>query len=73
MRELRAVLFGNETLFDRHDVERKAYNRVFAEAGLSWNWGADDYMRLCRLSGGGDVIEAFIRFDRPGWGLSCRA
>jgi hypothetical protein len=64
---LQAILFGNETLIDRRDVERDAFNRVFHEAGLPWKWDAGSYARLSRLSAGGDVLDTFIRTERPRW------
>lgn len=64
---LKAILFGIDTLIDRRDVERDAFNRVFHEAGLPWKWDACLYARLCRLSAGGDVLDAFIRAERPSW------
>lgn len=64
---LQAILFGNETLIDRRDVQREAFNRVFHEAGLPWKWDAGSYIRLCRLSAGGDVLDTFIRTERPRW------
>lgn len=67
MSNLRAVLFGIETLVDTSDVTRKAYNCVFEEAGLPWRWSAADYARLCRLSPGDDILNAFIQFERPFW------
>lgn len=67
MKRLQAILFGAGTLVDQRDVERKAYNRVFDEAGLSWNWDAREYARLARLASGGDVLDAFIGFERPRW------
>lgn len=67
MNELRAVLFGIETLVDTSDVARKAYNLVFEEAGLPWRWDVTDYARLCRLSPGDDILDVFIRFERPFW------
>lgn len=64
---LQAIIFGAGALTDRHELEREAYNRVFAEAGLSWFWGPSDYERLTRLSAHGDVLDAYIRSDRPTW------
>lgn len=64
---LQAILFGNEVLIDRRDVERDAFNRVFHEAGLPWKWDAGSYARLSRLSAGGDVLDTFIRTERPRW------
>lgn len=64
---LQAILFGMETLVDRRDVERDAFNRVFHEAGLPWQWDAASYARLHRLSGGSDVLDVFIRTERPRW------
>ncbi len=67
MNKLQAVLFGLGTLVDRRDLERRAYNRVFDEAGLPWRWDAGEYARLCRLSAGGDVLDALIGSERPCW------
>lgn len=67
MNTLRAVILGIETLVDEHGLQRKAYNRVFEEAGLPWRWDETDYARLVRLSPDGDVLDTFIRLDRPFW------
>lgn len=64
---LRAILFGADTFVDRRDVERRAFNRVFDEARLSWQWDAATYARLCRLAADGDVLDAFVRTERPHW------
>lgn len=67
MSTLRAVILGIETLVDRRGLHRRTYNRVFEEAGLPWRWDAADYARLVQLSQGDDVLDTFIRFDRPFW------
>ena len=46
-----------ETELDGH---RRAFNRAFADAGLSWHWDVELYQRLLRISGGRERIRAFL-------------
>jgi HAD superfamily hydrolase (TIGR01509 family) len=55
-----AVLFGSiGTLADTSELQRDAFNRAFAAAGLDWHWNQEDYARLLRDSGGQQRIAAY--------------
>ncbi len=55
-----AVLFGSiGTLADTSELQRDAFNRAFAAAGLDWHWGQEDYARMLQDSGGQARITAF--------------
>ena len=50
---LKAIIFGSiGTLVETSDLQRRAFNQAFAEAGLDWNWDIDAYKRLLTKSGG---------------------
>ena len=40
---------------------RPAFNRAFAEEGLSWHWDVDRYLPLLRISGGRERMRTFAR------------
>lgn len=49
----KAVLFGSiGTLAETSELQRRAFNAAFAEAGLDWHWDLATYARLLRRSGG---------------------
>ena len=55
-----AVLFGSiGTLADTSELQREAFNRAFAAAGLDWHWDQEDYARLLQESGGEQRIAAY--------------
>ena len=57
---LKAVFFGSiGTLVETSDLQRRAFNQAFAEAGLDWNWSADVYKDLLTKSGGSSRIQDF--------------
>jgi hypothetical protein len=68
---LQAVLFGSGTLCDLREVERLAYHRVFAEAGLPWvrdaGWQEVSRQPLFDTGerGSADMLETFVR--HAGW------
>jgi len=54
-----AVLFGSiGTLADTSELQRDAFNRAFAAAGLDWHWDQADYAQLLQGSGGEQRIAA---------------
>ncbi len=55
-----AILFGSiSTVADTSEVQRQAFNRAFAEHGLSWRWDRDDYIAMLGESGGQGRIAAY--------------
>jgi HAD superfamily hydrolase (TIGR01509 family) len=50
---LRALIFDVDgTLAETEEIHRAAFNRVFAEDGLNWNWDVDLYRDLLKVTGG---------------------
>lgn len=59
---MKAVFIGSiSTLADTSEMQRDAFNRAFAEAGLNWHWSGDDYRGRLETSGGRDRIAAFAQ------------
>jgi len=55
-----AVLFGSiGSLVESSDLQRRAFNAAFLEAGLAWEWTPEIYAPLLRGSGGRARIEAY--------------
>jgi HAD superfamily hydrolase (TIGR01509 family) len=67
MVELRAFIFDVDgTLADtERDGHRLAFNRAFAEAGLSWEWSVDVYGALLEVTGGKERIQHYIDHYSP--------
>jgi beta-phosphoglucomutase-like phosphatase (HAD superfamily) len=56
----KAILFGSiGTLIETSELQRRAFNRAFAEAGLDWDWNTEEYRRLLTKSGGCERIQDF--------------
>ena len=57
---LKAVLFGSiGTLVETSELQRRAFNQAFLEAGLIWSWDVDSYRGLLTKSGGRERIQDF--------------
>jgi HAD superfamily hydrolase (TIGR01509 family) len=57
---VKAIMFGSiGTLVETSDLQRRAFNRAFKEAGLGWHWTVDTYKRLLTKSGGRDRIQYY--------------
>lgn len=55
----RAVLFGSiGTLVETSDIQRRAFNAAFLEAGVPWQWSEAEYRDMLGRSGGRDRIAA---------------
>ena len=56
----KAILFGSiGTLVETSELQRRAFNQTFSEAGLDWNWSEEDYLRLLSKSGGRKRVQDF--------------
>ena len=56
----KAILFGSiGTLIETSELQRNAFNQVFLENGLDWNWNPTQYQDLLKKSGGRQRIEDF--------------
>lgn len=57
----RAIVFDVDgTLAETEETHRKAFNRAFQGAGLSWFWGQDLYGDLLAVTGGKERIRHFV-------------
>lgn len=62
VRRLEAIIFDVDgTLADTEDVHRLAFNHVFQEYGLDWNWTPELYRELLAISGGRERIADYGR------------
>jgi HAD superfamily hydrolase (TIGR01509 family) len=58
----KALFFGAiGTLAETSELQRRAYNAAFAQAGLDWTWSPDRYRDLLRDPGGTRRIAAEAR------------
>jgi HAD superfamily hydrolase (TIGR01509 family) len=61
MSKFQALLFDVDgTLVDTEELHRQAFNQVFLEFGLGWNWNKDLYAELLAVSGGAERIAHYI-------------
>jgi HAD superfamily hydrolase (TIGR01509 family) len=57
----RAIIFDVDgTLAETEEAHREAFNRAFAEAGLSWSWNQELYRKLLAVTGGKERIRHYI-------------
>jgi HAD superfamily hydrolase (TIGR01509 family) len=58
---LRALIFDVDgTLAETEDLHRQAFNRAFAELGLSWHWDEALYADLLTVMGGKERLAHYI-------------
>ena len=54
-----ALIFDVDgTLAETEEAHRRAFNEIFDEAGLGWNWSVEDYTRLLLTTGGKERMRA---------------
>ncbi|WP_373539320.1 HAD-IA family hydrolase [Chamaesiphon sp.] len=64
MAQLKAVIFGAiGTIAETSDIQRQAFNKAFAEAGLDWHWDIATYHDLLTINGGQNRIRAYRDAD----------
>ncbi|HEV7489359.1 MAG TPA: HAD-IA family hydrolase [Rhodanobacteraceae bacterium] len=64
--ELRALIFDVDgTLADTEEFHRRAFNAVFAAAGLVWWWNRGTYRDLLRIAGGRQRMRAYAEREDP--------
>jgi beta-phosphoglucomutase-like phosphatase (HAD superfamily) len=55
-----AIIFGSiGTIAETSEIQRKAFNAAFREAGLDWNWTVEVYKPMLRKSGGAERIQDY--------------
>ena len=55
--DYKAILLGSiGTLIETSELQRKAFNQAFSEAGLDWIWTPDEYLTMLKKSGGRNRI-----------------
>lgn len=68
---IRAIIFDVDgTLADTEDGHRQSFNKAFKECGLDWEWDAELYGSLLKVTGGKERINYFVEsfltgFARP--------
>jgi HAD superfamily hydrolase (TIGR01509 family) len=61
VRVLKAIIFDADgTLAETEECHREAFNRAFADAGLSWHWSEAQYRELLKVTGGKERLAHFI-------------
>lgn len=59
---VRAIIFGGiGTLVETSELQRKAFNEAFAEAGIPWHWDISLYRRLLYTPGGRNRIRSYSK------------
>ena len=53
------------------DGHRVSFNKVFAERGFGFEWGVEEYGRLCEVGGGKERITAYMNANGC-WPADCR-
>ena len=65
---IQAIIFDVDgTLADTEDGHRRSFNKAFAENGLDWNWDAELYDKLLKVTGGKERIRYFVESFLPGF------
>ncbi len=71
MAQLRAVIFGAiGVIAETSDLQRRAFNAAFAEAGLDWVWDVATYRDLLSINGGQQRLRAYRDADARRSGVS---
>jgi beta-phosphoglucomutase-like phosphatase (HAD superfamily) len=60
------ILDVDGTLADTEEAHRLSFNRAFERHNLRWNWDAQEYARLLKVTGGKERIGAYIDTLRLG-------
>lgn len=61
----KAILFGAiGVVTETSDIQRRAFNAAFEDAGLDWNWSEEDYLEMLTRPGGARRVADYA--DRMG-------
>ncbi|MEM7688991.1 MAG: HAD-IA family hydrolase [Pseudomonadota bacterium] len=59
---IKALLFGSiGAVAETSEIQREAYNRALANAGISWSWDRDTYSELLEQAGGKERLAMLAR------------
>lgn len=59
---IKGIFLGSiGVLAETSDLQRRAFNLAFMEAGLDWKWTAADYREMLKISGGKNRISDFAK------------
>ena len=57
---VKALIFDVDgTLAETEELHRKAYNSVFSDEGISWNWTKELYKKLLKVTGGKERLKHY--------------
>ena len=57
---LKALIFDIDgTVAETEEFHRRAYNRVFSDERISWNWSKDLYKKLLKVTGGRERLKHY--------------
>merc|ERR1719393_1191167 len=68
-----AILFDCDGVLadTERDGHRVSFNKVFAEKGYSFEWGVEEYGRMCEVGGGKERMTAYFNgfngYCKDGW------
>ena len=55
---VKALIFDVDgTIAETEELHRKAYNNIFSEEGISWNWSKKLYKELLKVTGGKERLK----------------
>ncbi len=58
---LKALIFDVDgTLAETEELHRRAFNKIFPEFGLDWNWDQSLYRHLLNVTGGKERIASYM-------------
>merc|ERR1719409_2332508 len=68
-----AILFDCDGVLadTERDGHRVSFNKVFAEQGLGFEWGVEEYGRLCEVGGGKERMTAYMTANNC-WPAQCQ-
>ena len=68
---IQAIIFGGiGSLVETSELQRRAFNKAFEEAGVLWHWDTATYRRLLSTAGGVNRIRAYAATRDSGAALS---
>ena len=57
---VKALIFDVDgTIAETEELHRKAYNSIFSDEGISWNWSKKLYKELLKVTGGKERLKHY--------------